>query len=538
MKIKHLVSPLVLSSFILSLSVVSPVYAQDEVVISNSAVTNEQEEQAPVVTTNIGTYEGLNLNDVEVFKGIPFAKEPSGSLRFAPPQAVEPFAGTYKATKFCPIPTQVSTLRDDKNDVQGTNTLCINIYRPKNVKADAKLPVYFWIFGGAYVAGTSNHPWYDGTEFAKDGVILVSTNYRVNAQGFLSSKAQFSKYGTTGNNGLLDMIESLKFVKNNIAAFGGDPDNITIGGESAGSFSVSALVLSPLTKGLFKNAIMESGTILSFPFISLDATHNRALAYDLSERFLNKFGLSDSSEAIETLETIDPVLLAHQSNYDYDFVTGRFSFLIPNCDGYVIPFDPVKELKEQNFNKVNILMGYNTDEGTYFANPKITNEEYQMALDNNFGDKSDAIKAIYESFDAPFKKTYELLGDVMFNIGVKVFADNLAETNDVYMYHFDYASDKESPYGVTHASEIQYAFKTLDSKAKEQDTKVADTTHKLWVNFIKTGNPNYDGEHFIDKAWLKYKKGSALVYRIGEECSVEPFAIKERLEKMGKLLVQ
>ncbi|MDY5721268.1 MAG: carboxylesterase family protein [Succinivibrio sp.] len=538
MKIKHLVSPLVLSSFILSLSVVSPVYAQDEVVISNSAVTNEQEEQAPVVTTNIGTYEGLNLNDVEVFKGIPFAKEPSGSLRFAPPQAVEPFAGTYKATKFCPIPTQVSTLRDDKNDVQGTNTLCINIYRPKNVKADAKLPVYFWIFGGAYVAGTSNHPWYDGTEFAKDGVILVSTNYRVNAQGFLSSKAQFSKYGTTGNNGLLDMIESLKFVKNNIAAFGGDPDNITIGGESAGSFSVSALVLSPLTKGLFKNAIMESGTILSFPFISLDATHNRALAYDLSERFLNKFGLSDSSEAIETLETIDPVLLAHQSNYDYDFVTGRFSFLIPNCDGYVIPFDPVKELKEQNFNKVNILMGYNTDEGTYFANPKITNEEYQMALDNNFGDKSDAIKAIYEGFDAPFKKTYELLGDVMFNIGVKVFADNLAETNDVYMYHFDYASDKESPYGVTHASEIQYAFKTLDSKAKEQDTKVADTTHKLWVNFIKTGNPNYDGEHFIDKAWLKYKKGSALVYRIGEECSVEPFAIKERLEKLGKLLVQ
>ena len=538
MKIQHLVSPLVLSSFILSLSVVSPVYAQDEVVISNSAVTNEQEEQAPVVTTNIGTYEGLNLNDVEVFKGIPFAKEPSGSLRFAPPQAVEPFAGTYKATKFCPIPTQVSTLRDDKNDVQGTNTLCINIYRPKNVKADAKLPVYFWIFGGAYVAGTSNHPWHDGTEFAKDGVILVSTNYRVNAQGFLSSKAQFSKYGTTGNNGLLDMIESLKFVKNNIAAFGGDPDNITIGGESAGSFSVSALVLSPLTKGLFKNAIMESGTILSFPFISLDATHNRALAYDLSERFLNKFGLSDSSEAIETLETIDPVLLAHQSNYDYDFVTGRFSFLIPNCDGYVIPFDPVKELKEQNFNKVNILMGYNTDEGTYFANPKITNEEYQMALDNNFGDKSDAIKAIYESFDAPFKKTYELLGDVMFNIGVKVFADNLAETNDVYMYHFDYASDKESPYGVTHASEIQYAFKTLDSKAKEQDTKVADTTHKLWVNFIKTGNPNYDGEHFIDKAWLKYKKGSALVYRIGEECSVEPFAIKERLEKLGKLLVQ
>ena len=538
MKIKHLVSPLVLSSFILSLSVVSPVYAQDEVVISNSAVTNEQEEQAPVVTTNIGTYEGLNLNDVEVFKGIPFAKEPSGSLRFAPPQAVEPFAGTYKATKFCPIPTQVSTLRDDKNDVQGTNTLCINIYRPKNVKADAKLPVYFWIFGGAYVAGTSNHPWYDGTEFAKDGVILVSTNYRVNAQGFLSSKAQFSKYGTTGNNGLLDMIESLKFVKNNIAAFGGDPDNITIGGESAGSFSVSALVLSPLTKGLFKNAIMESGTILSFPFISLDATHNRALAYDLSERFLNKFGLSDSSEAIETLETIDPVLLAHQSNYDYDFVTGRFSFLIPNCDGYVIPFDPVKELKEQNFNKVNILMGYNTDEGTYFANPKITNEEYQMELDNNFGDKSDAIKAIYEGFDAPFKKTYELLGDVMFNIGVKVFADNLAETNDVYMYHFDYASDKESPYGVTHASEIQYAFKTLDSKAKEQDTKVADTTHKLWVNFIKTGNPNYDGEHFIDKAWLKYKKGSALVYRIGEECSVEPFAIKERLEKLGKLLVQ
>lgn len=538
MKIQHLVSPLVLSSFILSLSVVSPAYAQDEVVISNSAVTNEQEEQAPVVTTNIGTYEGLNLNDVEVFKGIPFAKEPSGSLRFAPPQAVEPFAGTYKATKFCPIPTQVSTLRDDKNDVQGTNTLCINIYRPKNVKADAKLPVYFWIFGGAYVAGTSNHPWYDGTEFAKDGVILVSTNYRVNAQGFLSSKAQFSKYGTTGNNGLLDMIESLKFVKNNIAAFGGDPDNITIGGESAGSFSVSALVLSPLTKGLFKNAIMESGTILSFPFISLDATHNRALAYDLSERFLNKFGLSDSSEAIEALETIDPVLLAHQSNYDYDFVTGRFSFLIPNCDGYVIPFDPVKELKEQNFNKVNILMGYNTDEGTYFANPKITNEEYQMALDNNFGDKSDAIKAIYEGFDAPFKKTYELLGDVMFNIGVKVFADNLAETNDVYMYHFDYASDKESPYGVTHASEIQYAFKTLDSKAKEQDTKVADTTHKLWVNFIKTGNPNYDGEHFIDKAWLKYKKGSALVYRIGEECSVEPFAIKERLEKLGKLLVQ
>ena len=279
----------------------------------------------PLVITDIGAIEGVSEHGVEHFYGIPYAKAPVHDLRFAPTVAADPFADTFKADSFCPVVPQSSFIVKRKGFRTGDNSLCLNIYRPKNAKKGDKLPVFVWIHGGAYMMGASNNPYYDGTAFAKDGVILVSINYRLHALGFYSSKYTYKKYGTTGNWGHLDMIEALKWVRNHIESFGGDPDKVTIGGESAGSMAVSSLVLSPLAKGLFKRAVLESGTILSYPFVSLYKSENSKSAFTNSAAIATLFGADDSESGLEALRTIDPLLLSYNCGYDFDMVKNTFS---------------------------------------------------------------------------------------------------------------------------------------------------------------------------------------------------------------------
>ena len=489
----------------------------------------------PIVDSKVGTISGVETDKAYIYKGIPYAKAAIGDLRFAPPVKADRVTGEFKAEKFCKIPIQSPFMNYPKLNGEGVDSLCLNVYTPKGAKINDKYPVYMWIYGGAFVGGASSHPLYDGSEFAKDGIVFVSINYRLGAEGFYSSKTTKQLYETTGNWGFLDMVLALNWIKDNIKDFGGDPDNITIGGESAGSFSVSALILSPLTKGLFNKAVMESGTILSYPFVSLNNKDNQQIAYGHSEKLNKKFDIKDSVSGLTTLRNIPPEILSNYCPLDLGFDNKEGSYLIPNFDGYVIPENPYESLKNGNFNDVDVLLGYNTNEGTMFVPPSVTENQIVGVISylHKDGD-ADKINKLYslETYKNTYDRSCEYIGDIAFNLGMKIFADNISNKNKVYMYHFDYAPEYmlRTPYKVGHASEIAYVFNNLQKDATQTQRQVAAAFHRRVVNFIKTGNPNTDGIIEEKTIWSTYEKNNSSVFRISDSQHMEPFTIKDRLD--------
>ena len=498
----------------------------------------------PQVETSLGVIEGVKLDGVEVFKGIPYAKAPIGELSFAPPVKSEPFTSTYKADQFCPIVPQVSYLTKDVTQTflpeQNNNYLCLNIYRPANIDPAKKYPVYVWIHGGAYVMGASSEAVYDGSSFARDDVIFVSVNYRLHALGFYTSKTTLKKYGTTGNWGHLDILQSLHWIKENIGSFGGDADNITVGGESAGSFAVSALVISPLAKGLFNRAILESGTIINYPFSSFNTAENHATTMSHGENLRNSIGIiDDSEEGLSTLKTMDPMFLAYNSTYDYNFKSGlSYNYLKPYFDDMVIPSDPYKALKEKNNNPVDILIGYNTDEGMMFSQNGLTVAEFYKAIDNTFGKaKGTKLKALYylDSNHGVYERQKEFLGDIMFNLGMKIYLENLCENVNAYAYHFDFSPNKELT-GVNHAKELRYAFDNLPKNSSSMQKDIATVFHTRLVNFIKTGDPNTDGVKTTLLKWPKYDNEKHYVFKVDTFSTVEKYELLERLDALEQII--
>lgn len=503
------------------------------VLLSNFALAT------PSVITNIGAIEGVSTNGVEVFKGIPFAKSPEEDLRFAPPIKADPFASPFKADTFCQIPYQSSFSNYAAMQGSGNNSLCLNIYRPKKANEKSKLPVYVWIYGGAYSQGAGSIPLYNGASFAKNDVIVVTFNYRLGAEGFLSSKTTYKKYGTTGNWGHLDMLMALDWVNEHIHSFGGDSKNITIGGESAGAYATSALILSPLARGKFQKAILQSGTIINKPIVEFDASTNRELAMRRSSTLATLFGADDSEEGLELLRSIDPILLSYQCGFDYDFVHNKGSFLPPFFDGKFLPLSPYNALKDDEYNPVDILIGYNTDEGTLFTDPNIIKEEFYEGLDANY-DKNTALslKEIYkvDNKHPAYQRACEYSADTMFTLGMKIFADKLSQKQNVYMYHFDYATKNDLSFGtgVRHGSEIKYAFNNLSKESSSEQKDIAQITHMRFVNFIKTGNPNFDGKNSTFLTWPKYDKENKAVFKINTLSGIEKFTIFDKLERLEK----
>lgn len=507
--------------------------------VSFAALLSTSSLATPSVITNIGAIEGVSSNGVEVFKGIPFAKAPEGDLRFAPPVKADAFAAPFKANTFCQIPYQSSFSNYAAMPGSGKNSLCLNIYRPRNANENSKLPVYVWIYGGAYVLGAGSIPLYDGTSFAKDGVILVTFNYRLGAEGFFSSKTTYKKYGTTGNWGHLDMIMALDWVNSHIAAFGGDNKNITVGGESAGAYATSALILSPLAKGKFQKAILQSGTIINKPIVEFDGSTNRNLAMSRSSTLATLFGSEDSDEGLALLRSIDPILLSYQCGFDYDFVHNKGSFLPPFLDGKVLPLSPYQALKDDEYNPVDVLLGYNTDEGTLFTDPNIIKEEFYEGLDSNY-DKNTALvlKDLYKVDDkhTAYQRSSEYMSDMMFTLGMKAFADKLSQKQNVYMYHFDYATKNDLSFGtgVRHGSEIKYAFDNLSNESSNEQKDIAKITHMRFVNFIKTGDPNSDGSNKTFLTWPKYDTKDKAVFKINTLSGIEKFNLFDKLEMLEK----
>ncbi len=445
------------------------------------------QQPAPVKVQD-GLLQGKYENGLTVYLGIPFAAPPVGDLRWRAPQTAAKWDGVKQTIKFAPAPIQAWGSQSDKSE----DCLYLNVWTPTKSAGD-KIPVLVWIYGGGFNGGSTSDPTYSGEKLAKKGVVLVSIAYRVGQLGFMASPelSTESPNHVSGNYGLLDMIAGLKWVKKNIAAFGGDPNKVTIFGESAGGIAVSMLCVSPLAKGLFEGAISESGGSFGPPRKTTYPGENMKLLADAEkegEAYLNKAGVSSISE----LRKINANKLPPLKGLAW-----------PIIDGWVIPDDQYKLYEAGKFNDTPILVGYNSDEGASFSPPK-TIEDYITSVKKRFGPFAEKLLKAYPPGNGKVAKTArDLMRDAAFGWHTWSWAkleSNLGKSK-VFYYHFDQHPDypKDSPrygYGSPHGQDVGYVFQHLntnDTLISKSDFNISDAMSTYWTNFAKYGDPNGEG---------------------------------------------
>ena len=517
---------------------------QAEMVFARGVPGFVQDSGDVVLNINTGTIKGLKADGVYAYKGIPYAKAPVGDLRFAPPQDVQPWAEVRDCTEYGPIAVQKVTIAMIlDNPEQSEDSLSLNVWTPVAPnKGGDKLPVYVFIHGGGYGAWTGNDKTFDPKSFAQNGVVAVTVNYRLGVLGFFDSQETYNRYGTTGNWGLLDQIKALEWIQDNIAAFGGDPDQVTIGGESAGSWSVSALILSPLAKGLFHRAIMQSGSILSVQNVK-PSRGDLQQSIAESQILAGLFGAADDAEGLAKLRQVDADVLNHLTPFAAD-QTGAMAafFMAPTFDGYVLPKDPVAALRAGNYNKVDLLIGFNKDEGTIFIPSTTTSQFYEGFAARTIGEKW---RSFVEHFpvneqNSATQRARQLLAYTWFSAGEKIFADTLAQNSRVFMYNYNFIApnNPRSVLGAYHSAELAYTFNTIAIKelTGEENEKIAQEIHLRWVNFVKSGDPNIGVKLPTPTQWPQYDTVQNQVLFFDNEITTGPLPDKENLDFTAELL--
>ncbi len=461
---------------------------------------------AAQVKTSAGPVEGTASADgrVRVFKGIPFAAAPVGEGRWKAPAPVAPWTGVKKTVAFGPRCAQGSIFSDMIfRDEMSEDCLYLNVWTPAT-KAGEKLPVMFWIHGGGFQAGSASEPRQDGERLARKGVVVVSANHRLGVFGFLAHPELTKESGrnTSGNYGLLDQVAALQWVHDNIGAFGGDPGKVTIFGESAGSFAVSALVVSPLAKGLIHGAIGESGAFFALGGGPL-STRGRVAAEETGAKFASGLGASDI--AALRAKTTDQVLQAALKG----------QWFSPIIDGYVLPKTAAEIYAAGEQNAVPLLAGWNADEiraSVTLAPVKPTVASFTEQTRKRFGPAADAIlKAYAPTTDAEaIEAAAALASDTFIGYATwKWIQVHAATRAPVYRYSFDrkipIPPDTKvngnvataADIGARHAGEIEYVFGQLDSVPNvtwtPEDRTLSDQMMSYWANFARSGNPNGKG---------------------------------------------
>ena len=443
---------------------------------------------------------------VRMFKGVPFAAPPVGDLRWKGPQRAAEWNGVRQADKFGPACLQTDVFGDIYfRDAQPSeDCLNLDIWIPAKPAA-GKIPVFLWFYGGGFVAGSASEPRYDGEALAKKGIIVVNANYRLGVFGFFSHPelTKESRHNSSGNYGLLDQVAALQWVVKNIEAFGGDPKNTTIGGESAGSFSVCAQMATPLATGLFQKAIGESGAF--FTTGKEGGLTLKALAE--TEQAGVKFAESVGAKSLAELRAkpADELLQAAAK-------LGRGFGFGPNIDGYFFPVDPQVTYARGEQAKVSLLAGWNADEGKMLVlfNPqKPTATSFEQQAKDRFGDQAPEFLRLYpaSSDQEAIVSAEALASDDFIAYSTWKWLNLQVETGvPVYTYRFEQVPATKpgammgpvpaSEIGSRHAGEIEYVFQTLKSKDEpwtDGDFAVSDAMSSYWANFVKSGNPNGTG---------------------------------------------
>ena len=443
--------------------------------------------EEPVQLT-YGQVSGVELDDdVTVFRGIPFAAPPVGDLRWKAPQPPIPWTGVRVANTFGPACMQ----RGDR--LMSEDCLYLNVWT--NAASDQdRLPVMVWIHGGGWSSGATAGATYDGFGFADKGVVLVSVNYRMNAFGFMAHPALSaeSTRGVSGNYGILDHIAALEWVRDNIGGFGGDPDNVTIFGESAGGASIYALLATPLANGLFHRAISESTWITP-----TNVTH-----------LTRSNGFSDSAEArgqeaiadklTELGRSAEGHLLATMRELSADdIISMRFRVSLVE-DGWVLPKSPTDIFSDGSHNVVPLLAGVNDGEGLFFVRPNrtfSTLEEQKAARLEEWGEHGQGLAAYYlaDTTEGIFTTEVDYSTDSLFARPNRQILTAMSKTSaDSFMYLFT-RNMRDPSLRSPHAMELRYVFQTLPAQATEVDWRISALISDYWVQFATTGNPNGEG---------------------------------------------
>ena len=430
-----------------------------------------------VVKTGKGYIKGLTENGISVFKGIPYAAPPIGTLRFMPPVEHSSWADTLAATKFGSVATQTSG-----NKVIGSeDCLSLNLYTPK--ADNRKRAVVVWVHGGSMTSGSGKGM--NGHAFAdRDDIVTITINYRLGAFGFLYLGDADKRYAESGNCGVLDVIAALKWINKNIAAFGGDPRRVTIMGESAGAKLISAVLVSPQSKGLFNQYIAESG--------SVQCIRDTITAKNERLRILHQMGLG--LHDAKRLLTMPADSIMKMQGIVCEGIGGN-SFFGPVYDGEVIKEDGYKYAASNSLPRIKALIGTNEYEGAAFFNRNEDLDKNNAAyLRSLFGDNYPMVYAKYHQqlkTDSPYTAGVKVLTQYMYQMHSYRFAKVLAQNNiPVWMYRFKFDDDK--PFGAKHGQELQYIWNTRDVNSITDSAKKQLTIniHGAWVAFIKTGNPN------------------------------------------------
>lgn len=473
-----------------------------------------------------GIIEGAIAEDLTIFKGIPFAAPPVGDLRWKAPQPVEKWEGVKQTTEYAPAPMQGGNPPSGKSE----DCLYLNVWTPAK-SADEKLPVMVWIYGGGFSFGSTSAPVHNGEHLARKGVVVVSVAYRVGQIGFLAHPelSAESPNGVSGNYGLLDQIAGLQWVKNNIEAFGGDPGNVTIFGESAGGISVSMLCASPLTRGLFHKAISQSGGSFgpvrptTYPgenMKSLEQAEQDGIEY------LKKFNVS----SIEELRKVDAEKLIPQG---WTMPGGW-----PIMDGYVIPGDQYELYEAGQYNDVPVLIGYNSDEGLSFPAGR-TPEEFIANINQRFGPYADTLLMAYPVGEKTIPRSARnLMRDATFGWPTWSWARLQSKTGNspVYLYYFDQhpefpGDSPQADHGTPHGVDVPYVFMHLDPsnpRVSEPDIKLSQMMGAYWTNFAKQGDPNGEGL----PEWPVFSASDPVAMRLDKEPDAGRVPDEESLKKL------
>jgi para-nitrobenzyl esterase len=478
----------------------------------------------PPIRVEGGLLQGTVEDTLTVYKGVPFAAPPVGELRWQAPRPAPKWDGVRAADRFAPGCMQ--SMGGPPPSGLNEDCLHLNVWSPAKTPKD-RLPVLVWIYGGGFNGGATSIPVYSGEKLAKRGVVLVSVAYRVGVFGFYAHPELSAEnpHHVSGNYGLLDMIAGLQWIQKNIAAFGGDPKQVTIFGESAGGIAVSMLSASPLAKGLFHGAISQSGGSFGPSSKAPVPGENMRVLAD-AEISGVEFAKTAGAASLREMRVLPAEKIIEASRRQRGMAW-------PIVDGWVIPDDQHRLYEARRFNDTPILVGYNSDEGASFSPPR-TPDDYIAGVRKRYGPFADDLLRAYPTDKDRVPKTArDLARDSAFGWHTWVWArlQSRLGKGKAYYYYFD--QHPEQAQGSPHGAEVAYVFEhlyDLRRAATETDQQISDAMATYWTNFAKRRDPNSQGM----PAWPAFTEKSPVVMYFGGTAHTGPVPSEESMKVLDR----